>query len=168
MMPVKNPFPFLRLWGRRNATGKNRYPWIELLLRSWEISGRWHWSYNGKNIFTRQHLLFQWMQPHFCSRMLLCICLYLFCQWNNYLLPALSLHTHILLVGMLHGCTIKLPQPVPSFVRTTTYCRNELSVCFQNEIVGITFAIYYFTMRGMNSNIASSTQEKEHMLCNWV
>lgn len=167
-MPVKNPFPFLRLQGRRNATGKNRYPWNELLLHFWEISGRWHWSYNGKNIFTRQHLLFQWIQPHFCSRMLLCICLYLFCQWNNYLPPALSLHTHILLLGMLHGCTIKLPQPVPSFVQTTTYCKKELLVCFQNEIVGMTFTTYYFTMRGMSSNNASSIQEKEDMLSNWI
>lgn len=67
---------------------------------------------------------------------------------------------------MLHGCTIKLPQPVPSFVWTTTYCKKELSVCFQNEIVGMTSTIYYFIMCGMSSNFVSSIQEKEDMLSN--
>lgn len=164
-MPVKNPFPFLRLPGRRNATGKNRYPWNELLLHFWEISGRWHWSYNGKNIFARQHLLFQWMQPHFCSRMLLCICLYLFCQWNNYLLPALPLHTHILLIGMLWGCTIKLPQPVLSFVQAKAYCKRVIALLPKWNSRHDFYNLLLY-MRRMSLSIASSTQEKEDMQSN--
>lgn len=45
-------------------------------------------------------------------------------------LPLSPARTHILLVGMLYGCTIKLPQPGPSFVQTATCCKRYLSVWF--------------------------------------
>lgn len=53
-----------------------------------------------------------------------------------------SLYTHTLLEGMLHGCTIKLPQPVLSFVQTTTFCKEQLPVSFPHETVGMTCTIH--------------------------